>query len=82
MAIMYGRFSFATFFHSKNPSTGTRQRRFSKAFLKAAAVATVSARALISFQAIFRSFAHYGSKPHRIRSIVMSFVSGCERAIR
>jgi hypothetical protein len=33
--------------------TGTRQRRLANAFLNAEAVATVSALALMSFQAIF-----------------------------
>ena len=46
--------------------------------LNAAAVATVSALALISFQAIFRTLAQEGRRPQRIRSKVVSCVSWAE----
>lgn len=57
----------------------TRQRRRANAALNMLDLATVSARALIGFQADFRSGVKYGTKPQISRSRCRCLVSGCRR---
>jgi hypothetical protein len=61
--------------HSYQPSAGTRQRRRASALRNAGFVSTVSARALMSREAIFRSPAQDGISPQR--SVLTSRCSRC-----
>src|SRR5271157_984244 len=76
-----GCFSFPLRDHSKNPSAGSKHRRFVKASRKAGLFATVSERALIVLNPTLASAAHDGIRPQRAREKCRSGVDGSWRII-
>src|ERR1700676_4805439 len=82
MLIECGILPPGTFFHSKNPSAGTRQGRFLNACRYDGAVSTVSALALMVLYATFGSLAQFGIRPHRKVSKVRCLDSGLNRIAR